>query len=200
MFPRDAITTLVNNPNNNTVILSTSTRTLLYSKMDCESNVGLLNLTTGSNSYLIRKGGGSIDVETFSPLVTSNSLIYTEASARDCLITVTYVNRDRTITVDPPLSATSSNTVSVSNFPSGFNVNNFPSLQAVNVNNFPTLQNVNCTIGCDASTTLILSSSSIEILTTTAPTFQEWMLVVGVFLGINAIHMWNFLFGKPRVI
>jgi hypothetical protein len=203
-FPRDTITTIIDNPANNTVILATSTRTLLYAKIDCETNIGIVRLNTGATGYLIRKNGAGNDKgadndqETQAQLVTANSVIYTESTGRDCNITVSYVNRDRTITPDPIEQFT--NTVTVGNFPTGFNVNNFPALASVNVNNFPTLQDIHCVSGCTGTSTLIFSSSTIEILTTTAPTFQEWMLVVGVFLAINSIHMWNFLFRRPKTI
>ena len=101
---------------------------------------------------------------------------------------------DGTTTVNFPSS------LAINNFPTGFNINNFPSLQTVAVNNFPSLQNVNCTIGCNGSSTLILSSSTVNVLTTSAPTFNEWLFICGVFLAINSIHLWNFIFRRPQKI
>jgi hypothetical protein len=206
MYPRDAIRIDFDNPNPNTVLLATGTRTYLGASIECDATGNDIHLqfgTVGSN-YLLDKEIIQTNSSTNFPIATSTPLRYTESVISNCYVSIVYVNRDRSVTPDPyseySTSTPVSGNLSISNFPTGFNVNNFPALQAVSVNNFPTLQDVNCTIGCNASTTLILSSSTIQVLTTTAPTFQEWMLVVGVFLAINSIHMWNFLFGKPRII
>ena len=202
MFPRDTLRYTIDNPNNNTLLLATGTRTYLGASIDCDAEGTDVHLQFGTagTDYLLDKELVLTSKETIFPISTSSPLRYTESSASNCYVTVAYVNRYRSITADPVQEVT--NTVSVNNFPSGFNINNFPSLQPVAVNNFPSIQSVDCVSGCasGASSTLVLSSSSIQILTTTAPTFQEWMLVVGVFLAINSIHMWNFLFRRPKTI
>lgn len=196
-FPSDAITSVTNITANGTyTIVATSTNTIL--NMSLVNTLGKGTISTlycGNTSILDNKNNDLIAIS--ANYVCTNLPIRLVVSAHDAKgeqIIVTYVPRNRNTTPDPV------DNVAVSNFPTGFNINNFPALQPVAVNNFPTLQDVRCTYGCDASTTLILSSSTIEVLTTTAPTFQEWMLVVGVFLAINAIHMWNFLFRRPKTI
>ena len=206
MFPRDTLRYTIDNPNNNTVLFATGTKTYLGASIDCDNNNTDVHLQFGisGTSYLLDKEVLSYTASTVFPVSTTSPLRYTESLASNCYIIISYLDRDRSITPDvySEYSTTTQVTGSiiVSNFPTGFNINNFPALQRVAVNNFPSLQSVDCVQGCNASTTLILSSSTIQVLTTTAPTFQEWMLVVGVFLAINSIHMWNMLFGKPHVI
>lgn len=202
-FPRDTVSTYTVNTTNsdlsNTLFLSTSTRTILNIGGNTkDSRIVIVSCGTSTLYYNQAWGGGQFDVNLNT---VCTQAIYVQVP-RTTSLRVSYVNRNRTTTEDPAMSltATTSGVVSVSNFPSGFNINNFPSLQPVAVNNFPSLQDTRCVSGCQSSSTLILASSTIEILTTTAPTFQEWMLVVGVFLAINAIHMWNFLFRRPKTV
>lgn len=202
-FPRDAITLVTNVTANGTyTIVATSTNTIL--DMNLINTLGKGTISTlycGNNSILDNKNNDVLIVD--SNYVCTNLPIRLIVSAHDAKgeqVTITYVPRNRQTTPDPTTDYATTTPVTVGNFPTGFNVNNFPGLQTVQVNNFPSLQDVRCTIGCESSSTLILASSSIEILTTTAPTFQEWMLVVGVFLAINAIHMWNFLFRRPKTV
>jgi hypothetical protein len=203
MFPRDTITTYYENTANGTfTVLSTSTRTILSADIINTLGKGtLVELFCGTSPIINNHNNDLSSVQ--SNYVCTNKPIRITVSAHDAGgedVVLNYVNRDRQTTPDPTQEYSTTTPVTVGNFPTGFNINNFPALQPVAVNNFPTLQDVNCTLGCDASTTLILSSSTIEVLTTTAPTFQEWMLVVGVFLAINSIHMWNFLFRRPKTV
>lgn len=195
-FPTDALTFVrINNTGSdqaNTLILATGTRTIL--NVDIMTKDGRnVNVSCGTTTIFYQQDYGGSQNNALMNYVCTNKAIYLQLY-RTSSFNMTYVNRDRNITPDPDTH------VNVSNFPTGFDINNFPSLQPVQVNNFPSLQDVRCIEGCNASATLIFSSSTIEVLTTTAPTFQEWMLVVGVFLAINSIHMWNFLFRRPKTV
>lgn len=212
MYPRDAITYIADltGASGNILASSVTPRTFLHIKTSCDNATDFhVRVGTAGTFYIHDTDANSKNsAEETSELQysTTSAITYTNSiTTATCYTQIVYVPRDRATTPDPVSEyATSSITfpasIGVNNFPSGFNINNFPALQPVSVNNFPALQDVRCTIGCDSSTTLILSSSTIEVLTTTAPTFQEWMLVVGVFLAINSIHMWNFLFRRPKTV
>jgi hypothetical protein len=119
MFPRDTLSLIVDNPNNNTVLLtaSTSPLTILMTRLSCQSAGGDVHLKIGSSTstnYLLDYEDPLThyqqDFQNYV-LASNTSIVYGETLVSHCFITIMYVNRDRRVTFDPALA---SSTVSTS--------------------------------------------------------------------------------------
>jgi hypothetical protein len=209
MYPRDTIDVYGDvDVSGDTRIIATSTKTLLHLNIVSDSGTPVGVIKCGTTEIYDQKGQVGIPVpEDYNYVCNSAVYVNKSASGGHFSVYAKYVPRDRTVTPDPyeqyatstPVTLPTS-TLNVTLGTSTLNtyVTNFPT--SFNVSNFPSLQNVNCTIGCDSSSTLILSSSTVNVLTTSAPTFNEWLFICGVFLAINSIHLWNFIFKKPQKV
>jgi hypothetical protein len=202
MFPRDTQQLYVDASSTSQILMATSSNpiTILNISAMCNATNGDREVSAGTTSLLDMEVNTPAYVsELRNNVIKNTSIKYTNSQTNQmCAVYIQYVPRDRTITPDPTEQYATTTPVTLGTSTLYTYVTNFPT--SFNVGNFPALQNVNCTIGCNASSTLILSSSTVNVLTTSAPTFNEWLFICGVFLAINSIHLWNFIFKKPQKV
>ena len=111
MFPIDATTTIVDNPNNNAVLLSATTtdRTILKTSINCQIKSVDTHIMNGTNYVYDWENTDISTIENFTQHVVpaSTTVTYTETATQHCSVQLVYVNRNREKVPDPYPYATS---------------------------------------------------------------------------------------------
>jgi hypothetical protein len=212
MFPRDAITYFAELSTNNSSIFSAGTmRTYLHAEVRCPvtSDIQLQWGTAGTNYLIDTESTSATDDTTNIQYATTSSLRFqtSVALANPCYVQIVYVPRDRTVTPDPVEQyATSTQTaVNVTNFPTGFNVNNWQFATSTTVLNplaSSTLDGLRvlCT-NCSTGTSTGTGSSTVIINGGyNGMNFQEMLFTSCVIIAILSISLWRFIFRKAKEI
>lgn len=122
MFPRDTQSYIVDNPNNNTILLTaTSTPlTILMTRVSCQTAAGDVHLKIGSSTstnYLLDYEDPLTHYQQdfqHYVLPVGQSIVYGETIASHCFITLLYVPRDRGVTFDPESASSTPITIGTS--------------------------------------------------------------------------------------
>lgn len=205
MFPRDTQFIYGDvSATGNTTILATSTRTILSMNIVSNSNTPIGLILCGANEiYDNKQIGSGVLIETN---IVCNSAIYVNKSSATggFSVYINYVPRDRTITPDPiqNYATTTQTPVNVTNWPTGFNVNNWTfatSTTVLNQLSSSTLSGLNvlCT-NCSTGTSTGTGSSTYIINGGyNGMNLQESLFVACVIIALLSYNVYRFIFGKP---
>jgi hypothetical protein len=208
MFPRDAITVISTqfNPATYTIInASTSPYTILEAYIS--DNTGATqSIYVGSIALYEKYGNTSYPPVSFNYTFTNQTVKFVKTNTASSTVVLVYVPRNRATTPDPEqwLYSATNTPVTVLNFPTGFNVNNWTFATSTFVTNFSssTLKGLNviCTSGCTSTGTSTGSSTIIVNGNYNGPNYQEYLFTMCVVIGIISLALWRFIFRNPKSI
>lgn len=162
MYPRDAINLYISTttPGTYTILPASTTPYTILQVNQFNLGSSLQRVRFGTVRDVVISSSEIHNESNIHTVINNQAITYVKSGLLEATVSIIYVPRNRLITPDPSLSAQSTSTT-ISNFPSGFNVNNWQLSTSTFINN-PSLL-VNCNSGCSGSSTITLGTTTVNI-------------------------------------